>query len=1233
MPEIINFDNIERRDDRLAAFKKWLEDAGYAITIDPVTHQTRIDFVKDLWLDEGVKKNKFIIDLLAKDENKYQISVWSTLIWEFSLSTESESKVVDLLYDAITAFTDLEYDQANLKLLNLIATKGNLAELEDEIGKVIDSKWIANVEDETAKYDEKTWYAQQLLAAEKRLKEAQERYQAVNLDRLVNKNLMTGVSNATDVINAHQETVGQVLESIKKGSYYFDDPKLDSAINSNIEAFEYVESMWVLIQEQKDIIKKIYKDAGKKIPKELAESLGIATVDSSAGRSATWPSMGSVAAPSATTTPSSTTTASTSTASSIVTAKYPGTKRAGTAVSAPISATIPASASKARKPEMVMNNGVLVPKPLPYPIHELYRSKVENAGHYLSEMGISNTDIEMIKKLNGEKKLEKWAWAYNDFIHHMDKIQELYLSYPDITLAPDQLNPKAKGVEWQIVALFASAMKANDTIKKHLSYENGTSKVIIAAYGDDSADFWHQIMLGQKMTDDDRYQYTTSLWSGTGTYEWVASLPKLGRTANMSPTQIREYFAGLDGVQRRDYLRRMSIDQLIAIESSPDHQKKLDQEIIERALLRKILQSGSASPNKNLREQIIWVDFKKNVAKLWGGNIAAGEEKLRDMIDKVVMDSKFERDINTDYTNALWELEASNWAIAADQIPASMVDYVWLTNPHEEDWLLVTSFVWNLSKKLGIPCQQMGNIMELYRWPNGIDPARAANNIRSKWKSEKPLWEASGRDIAKNGGLGKWIQNKVLNPGMAKWWISPELNSALVWAWQVLWTAAKYVSGIWTLWNFGRTILSTVAGVVKMPFGWNYQQSFANAADHLRWFAKRWWGYAVTKVTVDGFDHFTDSKVAKKLWLGGLFKWLVWFFSPSLAQKRDRQDAIEKGVISANKTYTEIAHETMWGITLGELASKWVLIPTGTNTYKFDKEAFKNNYMKQLRIVQSQCGWNTTVSKIVDEIAQAFVDQRLSADLWDIDDPVIGGVSLLGALAWSTAVSWLSGWVDAANLTDDALDRVTNDLTNYGLPDSRTAIDAAATDAEKAELLARSAFVLQQMHKISDDQIRKNYIDTDTNKAQTIDPATWALTDLDAVQGNRLIDASLAITDSSGITGEAALQDALTKILNDKNYDITKYFKLAAAVFGNNKKTVDAGDHILYHADPSLDGRKCFRNYLHWPESGWANTSNKGIGTAYVDDAILWAGIDLRSGAGTLDIFDNTSRSWTDLYN
>lgn len=54
-------------------------------------------------------------------------------------------------------------------------------------------------------------------------------------------------------------------------------------------------------------------------------------------------------------------------------------------------------------------------------------------------------------------------------------------------------------------------MKANDTIKKHLSYENGTSKVIIAAYGDDSADFWHQIMLGQKMTDDDRYQYTTSL--------------------------------------------------------------------------------------------------------------------------------------------------------------------------------------------------------------------------------------------------------------------------------------------------------------------------------------------------------------------------------------------------------------------------------------------------------------------------------------------------------------------------------------------------------------------------------------------------------------------------------------------------------------------------------------------------------------------------------------------------
>jgi len=44
---------------------------------------------------------------------------------------------VQLLFDAITNFTDLEFDQANEKLLNLIATKGNLGELQDEIGKVI----------------------------------------------------------------------------------------------------------------------------------------------------------------------------------------------------------------------------------------------------------------------------------------------------------------------------------------------------------------------------------------------------------------------------------------------------------------------------------------------------------------------------------------------------------------------------------------------------------------------------------------------------------------------------------------------------------------------------------------------------------------------------------------------------------------------------------------------------------------------------------------------------------------------------------------------------------------------------------------------------------------------------------------------------------------------------------------------------------------------------------------
>jgi len=171
-------------------------------------------------------------------------------------------------------------------------------------------------------------------------------------------------------------------------------------------------------------------------------------------------------------------------------------------------------------------------------------------------------------------------------------------------------------------------------------------------------------------------------------------------------------------------------------------------------------------------------------------------------------------------------------------------------------------------------------------------------------------------------------------------------------------------------------------------------------------------------------------------------------------------------------------------------------------------------------------------------------------------------------------------------MNTEALDRLQSDLVAYGLPDNRAAIDAASTDVEKAELVERTAFVLQQMHKISDNQIWVEYLDTTTNAVRSIDPTTGALADLDAVRGNRLIDTSLALTDSSGISGEAALQASLKKVLHDKNYDIKKYFTLAAAVFGNNQETLDATGHVLYNGDPQLDSYKCFRNYLHGPESG-----------------------------------------------
>jgi len=38
-------------------------------------------------------------------------------------------------------------------------------------------------------------------------------------------------------------------------------------------------------------------------------------------------------------------------------------------------------------------------------------------------------------------------------------------------------------------------MKVNNKIKKNLSYKKDGTEVIIAAYGDDSADFWQKIML------------------------------------------------------------------------------------------------------------------------------------------------------------------------------------------------------------------------------------------------------------------------------------------------------------------------------------------------------------------------------------------------------------------------------------------------------------------------------------------------------------------------------------------------------------------------------------------------------------------------------------------------------------------------------------------------------------------------------------------------------------------
>jgi len=94
---------------------------------------------------------------------------------------------------------------------------------------------------------------------------------------------------------------------------------MDAAINSDIEAFQYVEDMWKIIEENKDIIKKIYKDAGKSVPAELAESLGIVAAEDP--RSPTGVDIGLATAASPTSPAPS--------ASSVVLAKHPGTKRAG----------------------------------------------------------------------------------------------------------------------------------------------------------------------------------------------------------------------------------------------------------------------------------------------------------------------------------------------------------------------------------------------------------------------------------------------------------------------------------------------------------------------------------------------------------------------------------------------------------------------------------------------------------------------------------------------------------------------------------------------------------------------------------------------------------------------------------------------------------------------------------------------------------------------------------------
>jgi len=71
------------------------------------------------------------------------------------------------------------------------------------------------VADETTKYDQKTVQAQQLLEAEQRLLEAQTKYQAANLERLENKNLMSGVEAAIKNIEKHQTIIGKMLDGIK----------------------------------------------------------------------------------------------------------------------------------------------------------------------------------------------------------------------------------------------------------------------------------------------------------------------------------------------------------------------------------------------------------------------------------------------------------------------------------------------------------------------------------------------------------------------------------------------------------------------------------------------------------------------------------------------------------------------------------------------------------------------------------------------------------------------------------------------------------------------------------------------------------------------------------------------------------------------------------------------------------------------------------------------------------